>query len=736
MKRRIIPLSEITADDKPYTGGKSLALSRLIQAGVPVPPGLAVTTLIYQDFLRITGLKDQIYMEISRKDLTDMRWEEVWDLSLRIRNLFLKTPLPQELYLELKDPLEQAFQGRATVVRSSAPSEDSASSSFAGLHESFVNVRETADIIEKIKLVWASLWSDGALLYRKELGLDISTSTMGVLVQEIVPGERSGVFFTKDPDGRDRSVLESVWGLNQGLVDGTVEPDRWFLSRKDGAVISHQEPSSRDIMITPSGKGTDTSRVPPEKASTPPLGKEDISRVRELAMKAEKIFEFPQDVEWTWKDDYPQLVQSRPITTIATSENGPAYLQEDKRSWYLSLKRSFGDLNRLRQRIEEELLPAMDQDFEELARKDLSRLEDLVLVEELEKRKSLLEKWKGIYWEEFIPFAHGARLFGQFYNDTLSPEDPYEFVDLLRNTDMESVRRNRKIEELASMIRIDPVLKEQILADKKGPGQFESALSELLSEEPLGMQWVTPEEERKRLISILLQWAELPPKDVGEIQDRNRELRRSFLENFSTGEERTFAEQMLDLARASWKLRDDDNLHLGRIERELARAIEEGRERLSHIFRENTDHFDVDQVTLCLSDSTHMPDLEALREKTRKGTQEDQVIETRARQVKGHPANAGLASGKAKVIRKNSDLFSFQKGEVLVCDAIDPNMTFIVPLASAVVERRGGMLIHGAIIAREYGLPCVTGVTDATEAIPDGASVTVDGYLGIVIIGQ
>jgi len=77
---------------------------------------------------------------------------------------------------------------------------------------------------------------------------------------------------------------------------------------------------------------------------------------------------------------------------------------------------------------------------------------------------------------------------------------------------------------------------------------------------------------------------------------------------------------------------------------------------------------------------------------------------------------------------------SFKAGEILVCDAIDPNMTFVVPLSAGIVERRGGMLIHGAIIAREYGLPCVTGVPDAVEFIRTGDIVTVDGYLGIVII--
>jgi pyruvate,water dikinase len=92
-----------------------------------------------------------------------------------------------------------------------------------------------------------------------------------------------------------------------------------------------------------------------------------------------------------------------------------------------------------------------------------------------------------------------------------------------------------------------------------------------------------------------------------------------------------------------------------------------------------------------------------------------------------------VATGLARVVENAEDLFEFQRGEILVCDAIDPNMTLVVPLAAAIVERRGGMLIHGAIIAREYGLPCVTGVPDATRRIRTGDRLDVDGQIGLVV---
>jgi len=104
----------------------------------------------------------------------------------------------------------------------------------------------------------------------------------------------------------------------------------------------------------------------------------------------------------------------------------------------------------------------------------------------------------------------------------------------------------------------------------------------------------------------------------------------------------------------------------------------------------------------------------------------------RARQLVGQPAGPGIARGNARVVADPAEIADFKSGEILVVDAVDPNMTYIVPLAAGIVERRGGMLIHGAIIAREYGLPCVTGIPEATTRIRTGDRVTVDGFLGIV----
>lgn len=200
-----------------------------------------------------------------------------------------------------------------------------------------------------------------------------------------------------------------------------------------------------------------------------------------------------------------------------------------------------------------------------------------------------------------------------------------------------------------------------------------------------------------------------------------------FLSRFK-GKKREDAAEMLDLARASYRLRDDDNIYLSRIESALDQAVALAETRLSADSAAAKDRSSHEGRIAVVKKKAYVPHSEVNE------TTSDDHFDFMPRQLTGQPAGPGLGEGPARVIWKASDLTGFQPGEILVCDAIDPAMTFVVPLSNGIVERRGGMLIHGAIIAREYGLPCVTGVPDATTLIKTGDRITVDGYLGIVTI--
>ena len=724
----ILPIEDVQPEDRARVGGKGYALSQMVRNGFKIPRTVCITRDAYDEYVLNTGLRERILLELHRKDFKEMRWEEIWDCATRIRNMFLTQPLHGRLVRELRDIVGERFAGATVAVRSSAPEEDDAQSSFAGLHESFVNVAGVESILKHIRLVWASLWSDAALLYRREIGLDVEKSAMAVVVQETVAGERSGVVFTQDPNDPDQGVVESVHGLNQGLVDGTVEPDRWIMDRARNRILSHTPPE-RKQWIVPGRDGVRLAELPEDKRGRPPLTPQEVGSVFGIARKAEDFFELPQDVEWTFARKSLVMLQCRPITTLKTDKSG------DERGWYLSLHRSFDNLKNLRRKIEDELIPKMISAAHDLSTKDPAAMSDQDLAAEIKIRHQTNQKWVAVYWADFIPYAHGVRLFGQVYNDAVSPDDPYEFIDLLTSTGMASIERNNTLMDLAAMVRNDRSLAEKLKSGDPADADldpefrlrikgFIEKFGDLTCAVTGGKNCVLG---TGPLYRLLLEMADHPAPDNGHRRDdRGAQLKQNFLSCFE-GDQKTKAQEMLDLARHSYQLRDDDNIYLGRIEAQLLAVVQEAKRRIENRAGGRTAEVlgrVLEEIEPGIESPASAP------------TADTAAYRLQARQLIGQPAGPGVARGRARVIRKHADLADFKYGEVLVCDAVDPNITFVVPLAAAVVERRGGMLIHGAIIAREYGLPCITGIPDATNLIHTGDEITVDGYLGIVTVGD
>jgi pyruvate,water dikinase len=229
------------------------------------------------------------------------------------------------------------------------------------------------------------------------------------------------------------------------------------------------------------------------------------------------------------------------------------------------------------------------------------------------------------------------------------------------------------------------------------------------------------------------QGAPVEPSRAPEVVELERRLWEAV-----GAERRAEAEEVLAIARTSWRLRDDDNVLLGRVESQLLRAVRLGEDRLRAAGRlhsaSRADSASALVIAAALAGGSDEPiDLPAPTEPSAKRQIAD--AGSSPRQLVGQPASPGMATGRARCIHTVEDLGHFEAGEVLVCDAIQPTMTHLVPLASAVVERRGGMLIHGAIIARELGIPCVNGIPHAVEVLHDGDLLTVDGHLGIVTVG-
>jgi pyruvate,water dikinase len=739
----LISLGAYKESDESVVGGKAAKTAALARAGYKVPNGFALSTWAYEAFIADAGIVTAIRMELDRKSLDEMRWEEIWDTALRLRGLFLAHPLPGALREAIVDGLGHLDPNAAVAVRSSAVGEDSAGRSFAGLHESFTDVRGTRGVEDAVRLVWASLWSDAALLYRKELGLDPERSRMAVLVQEMVDADRSGVAFAADPRGsrRDVAIIEAVPGPCSLLVDGMVDPDRWELNRLTHDVVSWQRGQRGDA-----------------DANEPLLARHDLERILATALSIEELFRWSPDLEWTGRSDAFTVLQARPITTVDVGEG-------DKRSWYLTLRPGDGRLQALRRRVVEKLIPELEAEGQALADEALDDLDDSQLAQAIEARSQAVAKWKRIYWDEFIPFAHGVRRLATYYNDAVRPGDPYEFVGLLRDQPLLATQRNRAIGKLAHQLSSNAALRAAVerLLDEHTDGLLWSTFRRELAGAAPGSERflrdvddlaerfldiayddVRLRDEPEPFLRNLVEMSSPPGPEAGADPDPDsgdpvRILESRLLEAVGAGR-RAEALEVLETGRVSWKLRDDDNLLVARLESQSLRALETGAERLRARARLIGDgHVSAAHVT-ALVRALREPSAERLviapsADRERSEATGGPPSET-PRQLVGQPASPGMATGRVRRIRSRDDLGRFRRGEVLVCDAIQPTMTHLVPLASAIVERRGGMLIHGAIIARELGIPCVNGVRGAVDSLRDGDLVTVDGHLGIVTVGD
>jgi len=727
----IVPLSEAAHYDETAIGGKALSLGRLIDAGYRVPPGFCIAASAYEQFLDKARLAGMIRMELGRKPLAEMRWEEIWDTALRIRSAFLSAEVPGALSAAISSAYRD-LGGPVVAVRSSAPGEDSAQRSYAGLHESLVGVEGEAALLDAVRIVWASLWSDAALLYRRELGMDPQRSRMAVVVQAFEKAAPSGVGFGIDPrePENERQIVEAVPGLCEDLVTGNVDPDRWIMKRSTGDLVEWR----------PGQRG--------EPNPKPLLGRPDLAMLHKTLRSVEELFGWPPDIEWTGSSAGLTLLQARPVTHGVEREN-------DDRAWYLTLRPGRGRLAALCARVTEELIPALEAEASQLADEALKPLCDGDLADAIGRRSQTLRKREKIYRDDFIPFAHGVRQLGLYYNDAVKPEDPYEFIGLLRNQPMFAVERNQALAQLAVTVRQHPDLRrslERLTASDvaRDRGRWPQPTDDLVAEigffhefdafldrfMGIAYKGEALDERPDLALRIVLELAGADTRPDAEERAAPDDLEDRLMA--AVGPKRAEeARDIIRVGRLSWRLRDDDNILMGRLEKQLRRALDLGASRLRSRGRLAADvrvpAAAAEQIAAALRDPSG-GELCVPQERQAVPASERPGGET-PRQLIGQPAAPGMATGRARIVRGPRDIGDFERGEILVCDAIQPTMTHLVPIAGAIVERRGGMLIHGAIIARELGVPCVNGVRGATDAIADGELLTVDGNLGIVTVG-
>ncbi|MDB2241186.1 phosphoenolpyruvate synthase [Halorubrum ezzemoulense] len=313
----VLLLEDVDADDVGTVGGKAASLGELIGAGLPVPPGFAVTAGTYRTFIEEAGIDDELFdaVDVDPEDSAALREAEA-----TAERLILDTPFPEEVreeileqYRAMGEDGEEAF----VAVRSSATAEDLPDSSFAGQQETFLNVRED-DLLRRVKECWASLFTQRAIYYRQQRGFPHADVDIAVVVQRMVDAEKSGVMFTSHPSTGDPQVtIEAAWGLGEAVVSGTVSPDNYVYDRERGAVDEVTVADKKVEMVKDPDTGeTVQLDVDEDRRSERVLSDGEIGDLVELGERVEDHYGAPQDVEWAIYGGEIYMLQSRPITTI------------------------------------------------------------------------------------------------------------------------------------------------------------------------------------------------------------------------------------------------------------------------------------------------------------------------------------------------------------------------------------------------------------------------------------
>ncbi|HEY0899419.1 MAG TPA: phosphoenolpyruvate synthase, partial [Sphingobacteriaceae bacterium] len=339
MEVYIKKFSSISINDVPEVGGKNASLgemfSQLSSKGISVPDGFAVTAYAYRHFIaynKLDGVHKKVLEQLERPGYSNLGV-----IGKELRELTLMARMPNDLadlILEAYRDLSKKGNGRV-AVRSSATAEDLPTASFAGQHESYLNIYGPEALLTAVQKCFASLYTDRAIKYREDQGFEHDKVLLSVGVQTMVPTDKacSGIGFTLEPESGFRQVvhLSGVWGLGENIVQGSVTPDEFLLFKpalKWGkmAILQKKLGGKSNMMIY----GKENAASPTENIETPEelrekfvLTDEEITTLGKWAITIEDHYQKPMDIEWAKDGDTGKLfiLQARPETVFSTKKS-------------------------------------------------------------------------------------------------------------------------------------------------------------------------------------------------------------------------------------------------------------------------------------------------------------------------------------------------------------------------------------------------------------------------------
>lgn len=315
---QIVGFTDQDASRREVSGGKGAHLGSMAAAGFPIPGGFVVTVEAFES--AVTGpLGSKI--DAVLKDVDYASAESVEAAAAQVRGFVEAVEIPADLADGIRVAYEKFGDGTPVAVRSSGTAEDMAEASFAGQHDTYLDIHGADEVLEAIRRCWASMYTGRAVAYRHGKNVDGTSARLAVVVQEMVAADVSGVMFTANPftSATDEIVVNASWGLGEGVVSGILTPDQFTLSFDTldllDAVVGAKE--VRVIRNPETGQGTITEPNSDSDRAATTLTAAQLAELGAIGRRIQTHFdELPQDIEWAWADDQFYILQSRNVTGV------------------------------------------------------------------------------------------------------------------------------------------------------------------------------------------------------------------------------------------------------------------------------------------------------------------------------------------------------------------------------------------------------------------------------------
>ncbi|MFJ7849179.1 PEP/pyruvate-binding domain-containing protein [Peribacillus sp. NPDC097206] len=294
-------LKEANQESLLEVGSKALHLANIINEGVHIPNGFVLKAGALKRFMKENALHNQVHKE-------------------EFIDVFMEAPLPKDIEKEVLSSYEKlkeltGSKELAVAVRSSSSAEDLKAASFAGQYETILNVCEEEQLLYAVKQCWASLFSNRVREYAAQKDISLDAFPMGILIQQMVYPDVSGVIFSLNPITQDTNeiIINASYGLGEAIVSGIVTPDTFIVNKETKSIM--KDLGLKEVKILPINNQIIEVETTSEESNAYCLNEESILSLESVTSKLEAFYEFPVDIEFAIKDDMIFVLQSRPITS-------------------------------------------------------------------------------------------------------------------------------------------------------------------------------------------------------------------------------------------------------------------------------------------------------------------------------------------------------------------------------------------------------------------------------------